>query len=116
MSNDTVNNTVDIIMNNTNSTNMTSIEPTQTEAEKFMENLIYGITAFIGLVAFVLLCVAIYLLCAHCHENKKVVVDGKEYYVRPPSITGSETSRDLIQQSKSRNSDMSDGKKMGNRV
>jgi len=91
-----MNNTEDMFIYNTNSTNTTEIMPTQTEAEKFMENLIYGITAFIGLVAFLLLCVAIYLLCAHCHQNKKVVIDGKEYYVRPPSIGGSETSRDLI--------------------
>lgn len=72
-----------------------------------MANLIYGITAFIALVSVILICVAIYLLCVHCQQNKKVVIGGKEYYVRPPSVTGSETSRDLIGATKSRDSDFS---------
>ena len=38
-------------------------KPTKTSAQIFMTNLIYGITAFLALVAFVLLCVAVYLLC-----------------------------------------------------
>ena len=84
------------VTNGTNSTRA-QIEP-KTPAQVFMTNLIYGITAFIGLVAFILCCVAVYLLCQHCHQNKKVIViSGKEYYVRPPSGgSGSETSRDLI--------------------
>lgn len=82
-------------------------EQPQTNAQKFMTNLIYGISAFIGLVAFILCCVAIYLLCVHCQQNRKVVIGGKEYYMRPPSIAGSETSRDLMGVTKSRDSDMS---------
>lgn len=37
-----------------------SAEPTKSNAQIFMANFIYGITAFIGLVALVLCCVAIY--------------------------------------------------------
>ena len=49
-----------------------------------MANFIYGITAFIALVAFILICGAIYQLCEHFKQNKKVVVGGREYYVKPP--------------------------------
>lgn len=93
----------------TNST-LSDARPPKTEAQVFMTNLIYGITAFIALVAFILCCVAIYLLCSHCHQNRKVVVNGKEYFARPPSapsVTGSETSRDLMGLTKTRDSDMS---------
>lgn len=78
-----------------------------------MKNLIYGITAFLGIVALVLLCYATYLLCIHCQQNKKVVIGGVEYYASPPSIAGSETSRDLIAL---RESDVSAKNRAGGKV
>ena len=99
-----------------NATATGGVQPTKSRAKVFMTNLIYGITAFIGLVAFVLCCVAIYLLCTHCQQNRKVVIGGKEYYARPPSATGSETSRDLMGLTKSRDSELSNKNKRGVKV
>ena len=65
--------------------------------------------AFIGLVAFILCCIAIYQLCSHFKQNKKVVIGGKEYYAKPPAGYGasSDTARELIGATRSRDSDLS---------
>jgi hypothetical protein len=95
-----------------NSTSSNEPKP-KTNAQIFMKNLIYGITAFLAIVALVLLIYAIYLLCVHCQQNRKVVIGGVEYYASPPSIAGSETSRDLIAL---RDSDLSAKKRVGGKV
>ena len=98
--------------NSTSSSNEYEPLP-KTSAQIFMKNLIYGITAFLAIVALVLLIYAIYLLCVHCQQNRKVVIGGVEYYASPPSIGGSETSRDLIAL---RDSYLSAKKRVGGKV
>ena len=67
-----------------------------------MANFIYGITAFITLVAVVLIIIATYQLCTHLRQNRKVMIGGREFYAKPPTGYGSETTRDLMGQARIR--------------
>ena len=61
-----------------------------------MANFIYGITAFISLVAIVLIIIATYEMCTLLRRNRKVMVGDREFYRKSQAGYGSETTRDLM--------------------